>query len=430
MNKYMKHFRFLLFCIVCLAVGSCQKENGITYTKVNITIDYPDDIAPAEPSAECLEFYNISTGRTTVFDSRDNITLPEGLYDCTYSADLQSSDEEQSASQLHGYTSAVEVTGEQCEIRLSVFPLDVKNDFIIQEIFFTGTLQPSGKQYTGDSFIKIYNNTDHVLYANGLALMESKFTTTQKFDYSPDLMSTHMTVQAVYVIPGNGTEHPVQPGESLLLCDTGIDHRISNPNSFDLSQADFEWYDISSSPSNMDIDSPTVPNLDKWYCYTKSIWVLHNRGFKAYALARIPVDKETFLKDYPYTYNYLQVLPAGTFPMSQSAYKIPNEWIVDAVNASVASEYVWNVTDASLDRGYTHCGTIDHDKTRYFKSVRRKLLYKTRDGRCVLKDTNNSADDFNSECIPSIVEEQQTATDANGTPATVQTYDGVTPITD
>ena len=192
--------------------------------------------------------------------------------------------------------------------------------------------------------MKIYNNTDHMLYADGVALMESKFVTTQKFDYTPDIMSTHMTVQAVYVIPGSGTDHPVAPGESFILCDTGIDHRIANPNSFDLSRADYEWYDESSVPAHLDIDSPTVPNLDKWYCYTKSFWVLHNRGFRGFAIARIPIEKEKFLTENLYTYSYVMVLPAGTFPMEQTAYKVPNEWIIDAVNTSVQSEYVWNVT--------------------------------------------------------------------------------------
>ena len=129
-------------------------------------------------------------------------------------------------------------------------------------------MQPSGKQYNGDQYVKIYNNTDHVLYADGVSLMESKFITVTKYDYTPDIMKEAMTVQAIYTIPGNGTDHPVQPGESLIICDTGMDHRVANPNSFDLSRADFEWYDESSVPAHMDIDSPTVPNLDKYYCYT------------------------------------------------------------------------------------------------------------------------------------------------------------------
>ena len=108
-------------------------------------------------------------------------------------------------------------------------------------------------------------------------------------------------------------------------------------------------------PAHLDIDSPTVPNLDKWYCYTKSFWVLHNRGFRGFAIARIPIEKEKFLTENLYTYSYVMVLPAGTFPMEQTAYKVPNEWIIDAVNTSVQSEYVWNVTAPSLDRGWTHC---------------------------------------------------------------------------
>ena len=311
-------------------------------------------------------------------------------------------------------------------MNITAFENRVADDFVIEEVFFAGTLQPSGNQYYGDDYVKIYNNTDHVLYADGLTLLESKFVTTEKFDYYPDIMNEYMTVQALYTIPGSGTDHPVQPGQSLLIADTGIDHRVANPNSFDLSGADFEWYDLSTKPAHMDIDSPTVPNLDRWYCYTLSFFVLHNRGFRAWALARIPMPKEQFLQQNLYRYNYVIVVPAGTYPMSQSAYKVRNEWIVDAVNCSVEAARAWNVTAPSLDRGWTHCGTMDHDKTRYFHSVRRKMLY-VRDGRAVLQDTNNSSDDFNAQCTPSEIERQSTAIDVDGTPCTQLTWDGVNP---
>jgi hypothetical protein len=302
------------------------------------------------------------------------------------------------------------------------------DDLIISEVFFAGTLQTSGNQYYGDDYVKLYNNTDHVIYADGLTFFESKFTTTEKYDYSPDIMNEAMTVQALYTIPGSGKDYPVQPGEYLLLADTGIDHRISNPNSFDLSNADFEWYDVSSNPNSLDIDGPTVTNLDKWYCYTLTYFMLHNRGFKAYGIARIPIDRDTYLKDYYYTYDYEMITAAGTFPMSQSSYRLPNEWIVDVVNCSVESNYAWCVCAPQLDCGWTYCGKINSDKTRFFRSVRRKMLYLNEDGNPVLKDTNNSSADFNPECIPSEIEIQGTAIDFNGTPCTTLTYDGVTPI--
>ena len=111
--------------------------------------------------------------------------------------------------------------------------------------------------------------------------------------------------------------------------------------------------------------------------------------------------------------------------MSQTQYYVPNSWIVDAVNCSVASDYKWNVTAASLDRGWSYCGTIDRDKTRYFHSVRRKMLY-LKDGHPVLKDTNNSTEDFNPYCIASEIERQHTAIDMNGTKSSTETWDGVT----
>ncbi len=425
----MKKVIFMIISAVLTLLYGCEKENGVNYVAVSVIVEYPADLVSPQTVSESFEFRNVTTGTVSVFAERNGILLPEGLYDCSYTAEVRylfGSDT--LTASVQGMTRSVQLSPASSKVTVSSFVLEDKGDFIIQEVFFTGTLYPTGKQYNGTGYVRIYNNTDHVLYADGLAFMESKFSTTQKYDYTPDLLSSHMTVHAIYVIPGSGQEHPVVPGESLILCDTGIDHRLVNPNAFDLSHADFEWYDVSSSPSNLDIDSPTVPNLDKWYCYTNSFFILHNRGFKAWALARIPLDKETFLIENLYEYKYTMVLPAGTFPMSQTAYKVPNEWIVDAVNASVASEYVWNVTDASLDRGYTYCGEIDHDKTRYFKSVRRKLLYKTSDGRCVLKDTNNSTVDFNAGCVPSLIEEQHTAVDANGTPSVTVTYDGVTPV--
>ncbi|MDE6783341.1 MAG: DUF4876 domain-containing protein, partial [Paramuribaculum sp.] len=132
--------------------------------------------------------------------------------------------------------------------------------------------------------------------------------------------------------------------------------------------------------------------------------------------------------DYLYTYEYEEVTVAGTFPMSQTAYRMPNEWILDVVTCSIDSDYAWQLCTPALDCGWTGCGTIDKDKTRYFHSVRRKLLYVTEDGRAVLADTNNSSEDFNRMCVPSEIELQHTAMDINGTPATTVTYDGVVPM--
>jgi hypothetical protein len=418
---------YSLFFILLSLFFSCSDEAGIPYATTTVILRHPANLL--EIKADTFIFKNISTLMEWKFPANmESIQLPSGFYNCYYRAEVKyQNDDVVAEGILQGLKESISVTqNEMLHFTLDTYISAPQNDFIIEEIFFTGTLRSTGKQYYGDGYLKIYNNTDHVLYADGITLLESQFLSVKKYNYTPDIRMDTMTVQAVYVIPGNGMEHPVNPGESLTICDTGIDHRLANPNSFDLSHADFEWYDISNSPSNMDIDSETTPHLDKDYCYPTSFWILHNRGFKAYAIARMKEDKETYLKNYRYTYKYEIVLAAGTYPMQQTAYKVPNSWIVDAVNCSVAPERQWNILPPSLDAGWTHCGSMDADPNRYFKSVRRKMLYLV-DGRRVLKDTNNSSEDFNTECIPSIIEEQHTAINANGTPATTLTYDGIQP---
>ncbi|MBQ4475069.1 MAG: DUF4876 domain-containing protein [Bacteroidales bacterium] len=424
-----KQILFLMIAMAALAFTSCKKDNvNFVFPTGNIRIILPENANITARNNQTVKFTNRTTNEVKTVSYGDEVELTKGLYDCDYTAEVEYIvDGVTCNAMLSGSVSSVNIIDET-GFPITTYLMVSCNDFIIEEIFFTGTLRPSGTTYNGDSYIKLYNNTDKVLYADGVAILESEFTSTTKYDYSPDIQATTMTVEAIYVIPGSGTEHPVQPGESIVICDVGIDHRDANPNSFDLSHADFEWYDESTSPQNLDIDGATVPNMDKWYCYTASYWILHNRGFRSYAIARIPIAKEVYLQSYSYTYNYTMHLAAGDFDMQRTAYQIPNEWIIDGVNCSVEAERKWNILPPNIDAGWTHCGTFDHDQTRYFKSVRRKMLSLTSDRRRVLKDTNNSTDDFNTECVPSLIEQQGTATDANGTPANGVTYDGVTPM--
>lgn len=432
----MKKSSIFSICVaasLALPFFSCSDEPVVPTVEASIEIVRPEGVDDLQILKETVVFRNLSSGEEMRFDSTEGLAIPVGIYECSYEAEatyVNAGDEESAVveGRLIGNAESVQVTAAGFKLVLPVYLSVDKDDFIFEEIFFTGTRRASGSSYIGDTYFKIYNNTDHVLYADGLAICESKFKSTQFYTYTPDIRQDEMTVHAIYVIPGNGTEHPVAPGESLVICDTGIDHRISNPNSFDLSDADFEWYDESTNPSHTDIDSPTVPNLDKWYCYTLTVFVPHNRGFSSFALARIPIGKEAYLSDYYYDYEYTIYVPAGTFPMSGSAYRLPNEWIVDGVNCSVETDRQWNVLPPSIDAGWTHCGAMDFDENRFFKSIRRKMLYLTDDGIRVLKDTNNSTADFNPDCVPSLVEMQHAAIDASGTKAERVTYDGVQPV--
>ncbi len=76
---------------------------------------------------------------------------------------------------------------------------------------------------------------------DGLCIAETALNSAQSLnEYTPDIRNSAVPVAAVYRIPGSGKEHPVKPGESIVLCDIGINHKNENPNSIDLSKANFE----------------------------------------------------------------------------------------------------------------------------------------------------------------------------------------------
>ena len=87
--------------------------------------------------------------------------------------------------------------------------------------------------------------------------------------------------------------------------------------------------------------------------------------------------------------------------MKRQALKIPNNWIVDAVNLSTQSGFEWIVTSSSLDSGWTYVAKDEGDASRYGKSVRRKVLSEN-NGKPIFKDTNNSTEDFEILTTPTL----------------------------
>jgi hypothetical protein len=407
----MKYLSLLVLIAGVISLSSCKSDYEIKQTAVTLT---NSSIAGVEnPSITNLvySFKNVSTGKVVTStelqksSTGSQYSLPEGLYNISAEGDITYTDSGKTlTAKVKGYKESVQFTGESAAVALDLFLYYDNAGFVISEVQFAGTKTPEGKAYLGDQYIKIYNNSDSVLYADGLLILESQYTTTSKYDYTPDVISQAMTVAAIYAVPGSGKEHPVNPGESLLISDRAIDHTQINTNSYNLSKSDFEWYDVSSVASQQDTDNPAVPNLDKIYCYTKSYWNLNNQGTKSYAIARLDksVDKASFLANYKYDGTYVNHLPTGDYTIAVSAYKIPNSWIIDAVNVSIKSTFQWIVTDPSLDLGWTYCSEVAADVNRYGKSVRRKVLSTTPDGRQILKDSNNSTIDFEAEAVPSL----------------------------
>ena len=386
---------FLTFCVLPLLLASCKTNEPRENTCVlHVLVNLPDSCKLSYESIT-IEDRNMGTtyrisGGVSVGDTclAYYSSLPVGFYDMTFNATVQVSEDYSYA--LRAYNQNVTVK-DTTNLTMQAFVLPKSNDFVIAEVFFAGTQTPQGKNYIGDKYFVLVNNSDSLLFADGIVLVESKFKNTKKFTVTPDIMSSAMAVDAIYRVPGDGTDFPVKPGGTFLIADNAMDHRTVNENSFDLSDASVEWYDVSTNATVTDIDNPDVPNMEKIYCYTLTIWVPNNQGNTTFAIGRMPKDltDEQYLQDYRYDYDYINVTQAGTFEMSASAYRFPNAWIIDAVNMCPHSDYQWLSVHESLDAGFAYVGETGSDKTRFGKSVRRK---QGDDGKLI--DTNNSSDDF------------------------------------
>ena len=282
-------------------------------------------------------------------------------------------------------------------------------EFVIEEIYFTGTALPetgSPDKYQCDQYIKIRNNTDEDLYADGMLLILQSSVLSNMEGEIPaavDFREEYCAGQAFYAIPGSGRDVPVKAGESLIIVNNAQNHLESNPDSWDATTADFEWYDESSNENFLDTDNPAVPNLDKWYAQTLTVHSLHNRGAYGIAIAMPPAGTtgEQFLQDHPIGdgYYYIFHSPNGSdYEKPIKGYFVPNEWVLDAVNTGGRNTFGMAPWGTSLDAGYTWCGTEDSDPDRFNKSVIRKT---GADGKLV--DTNNSSNDFTPNTTPSLL---------------------------
>ena len=419
----MRRLGLLLSAALVLTGCSDNTPKQVAIGTGEIALEKPANFTTMEIKSGKYTFTNVATGVVTELDyplSADAM-VDEGLYDVKFEGeaevlvDLAEADDDATASEaltvrMQGVQNNVVVKADgsfRLQLSLSVVP-EAGSGFVISEIYYVGSAyaaDASGKQqqYNGDAYIKITNNSDTVLYADGLAFVESAFTTSSKQDYTPMVRDEAITVDAIFVVPGSGKEHPVQPGQSIVLCDNAQNHKEADESFMDLSKADFEWFTNSTLAAYPDIDNPAVPNLEVYYCYTATIFVMNKQGTKAYAIVRIPegTTKESYLNEYTYEAYYTNVLGNPTKPAKY--YKIPNEWVVDAVELrGYKYEFAWPVFDPSFDISYTYCGDLNAGSIDYGTAVRRKVAYTTEDGRTVYQDTNNSAEDFERNVVPSM----------------------------
>ncbi len=379
---------------------SCSRDNDefgsgvVVAQKSNLTITLSGKDVSSYKNVE-IEIQEVNTGAVTKYtfvnEAAHTLELPYGSYKVIANGEVIM----MSLDQLQvGGTANVDINTATSNVLVNLQIKQFSKDFIIEEVFFTGIKTPDNKNYNNSRYFKLVNNTDKVLYADNLIISGSEFFTTVKRVITPYNVEEYFPIANMMVLTGTGTQYPVQPGDFIVVADNATDHRPSN--GFNLQNADFEF--PNTNPSLGQVDNPAVPNAKIVFTkMTFNMIFLYTTSQEAYVIARFPAGEnpDTFIQNYKYTYSYTNSAGNTT---TVNSYKIPNTWIVDAVNTSRDADFLHIITGASLDAGYTSASPGYSGKT-----VRRKIVGQTANGKNIYKDTNNSATDFTRDSQSSLI---------------------------
>lgn len=292
--------------------------------------------------------------------------------------------------------------------------------WVIKQLYYAGSDLYDGASLR-DNFFEIYNNSDEVLYADSLCMMfvYGRLSTTYRredllqpngqFDWTKAVGTApapananedYLYAQAIYRFPGTGKQYAVQPGQSLVVARSAINHQkpftnkvgkvyeVKRPElTVDLSRADFEvittpYLAPGESGSWIDIPTEGKTSLDVVQKFGTTM-MMDNIGRIAYALFKTDEDITKWPK-------YAEV--KETSIEGKTLYtRVPKKYIIDAVETqpSTAGRRIPKKLSTELDAGF---GFVPGGS--YSSQALMRRVEKVVNGRRVLMDTNNSTVDF------------------------------------
>ena len=300
-------------------------------------------------------------------------------------------------------------------------------DLVFKQIYYAGSDTRNGAMFR-DQFIEIYNNSNEPIYADSLysANSHANQATVERgaetFNWSnsigmnaggKDASKDFVYMENLFMIPGSGKDHPIEPGKSLIIAATGLNHKapyidnspdggkevvVLDPSlTVDLSQADFEVYlqdylrdqqepGTDFRPFKSDLDNPDVPNL-KIIRGTGNEWVMDATGREDFLIFRSSAPISS-LPEFPDPETQEVTINTETY------IQVPVELIIDAVEimTPTTNKRTPKRLPSSLDGGPTFVTAGQYSS----QSLIRKIAKRVGD-RIILQDTNNSAEDFDTK---------------------------------
>lgn len=370
---------FIAAAGMLVVANSCRKDEVVPVA-LSVNIDESALVDVPLPGSYTITLTNLSTAEAMTAETENSVATFTSVVPGLYSVNALAVASEDGKSYIYsGTATSVQISAENATLSI---PVSSKESaaLIFKEIYYAC----SGDYYIREQFYEIYNNSDAVVYLDGLCIAEiDYYNQVDKTPYNFQIENPQNYVFAgdVWQIPGDGSAYPLQPGESAVIAQWATDHSIAslNPGSAigDLSGSDFEALTGETTVGTTVITDNEAINMEHpVMAYSLPQWMTSAGG-------------ATMVIFYPeHELNSENMIAAEG--LYGGAREIPVEWILDGVNA-VADETMiqYKGLPDSID-----AGTIWVDEAYSGQSIARKVSETKEDGRAVYMDTNNTSNDF------------------------------------
>ena len=401
--------KYQLIISTCLILSACDSFNDLEGVKeiapisVDVALDFNTDQV-TEIKGLTIKFDNYDEDlhyekAVSGHQVEMNDILP-GIY--TVNVSGTGIDADGNEYYLNGSVVNQAIFQEGSSLSLTIKGLKI-SPLVFKEIYYACSRTPLNKPYIYEQFYEVYNNSSSMLYLDGIHfanLYPDKSSTNLPLWPEED-GDNYVYALRVWKFPGNGTDYPLQPGESCVIAQFAVNHQLEiyNPASpVDNSSADFEFY-----MDNTNYTNAPAPDMEHIFYNGKAEkgtlkQYLTTVFGGAYVAFQIP-EGETWD---PVNDPNMQTRDLSTTKATLYA-KIPIRYVLDAVEA-IDNESKTNSKrlPSVLDAGITWVGA-----TYNGLGVCRKPSLddngnpiQRENGAYIYQDTNNSADDFERGVTP------------------------------
>lgn len=400
----MKSIEYIILsvCLAVMLLSSCDSFNdaadakNVTYVsvkiKTNLQLEGLTDFSDLK-----VELKNYDEGVTITKPFATELTVDSmipGIWDVLLSGRAKDDNGE---SYLMSGSLSKEVIVKDQSLEMNASGVGV-TPLVFGEIYYSGSRTVKNTVWFRDQFYEIYNNSLDRIYLDGLyfATLVPMATSAKVATWPPEDEDNYVYADRVWKIPGNGTDYPLEPGESFVIAQFAANQQLDiyNPNSpVNCFSAEFEF-----NMNNPNFPDQPAVNMEHVFYYGEAAMGTVPQYLTAvfggaYVIFR-PKEGDTYD---PVNDKSMQTKDlSGNLSKNQVYAKVPISYVLDAVEAGRNEADIQNKRVPSiLDAGMTYVGS-----TYVGQSVARKLVGTNEDGTPILEDTNNSTDDFDRNLVP------------------------------